>query len=66
MFMIRLQKKIKTYDTTFSIYYPPEIDLKGDFSLTDGKTIEIKSLNIHTNAIEKYDKSMIQFGLYSL
>lgn len=51
------------YDTTFSIHYPPDFYLYGDFEGEDGR-IEVNSLYRHTENYTDIADSVWSFGTY--
>ena len=51
------------YDTTFTIYYPPDFYLRGDFSNLD--YIVINDLFHHTDSPSKIENSTWVFGTYN-
>ena len=53
----------KHYDTTFSIYYPPDFYLRGD--LSDPNRLVINDLYHHTESPSKVEDSTWVFGTYN-
>lgn len=51
------------YDTTFSLYYPPDFYLRGDFDATDGSLV-VDGLYHHTYSPTEIDDAVWVFGTY--
>ena len=51
------------YDTTFSLYYPPDFYLRGDFDINDNSFV-INGLYHHTDSPTEIEDSVWEFGAY--